>query len=341
MRRDWHSVSETAKEEALAWHVRLTADDVSDEDYAAFGEWAASDADNVAATEWVESIDERIKAAYSERMETPISSQWLAPSKEAVRVIPNWGYAALAASLALFFVFGALNVSGVFSPNHFEKYASTEGPLNVALEDGTNIVLAPGSQMNVNIGRRHRGIADFKGVGYFHVARDKARPFTISLDGSVITVVGTQFEVKSFLEKQTVSVVDGVVQVSEQTTTDKQEAPITLVAGKSVTINRTNSAKPVVSNVKVSDIAPWRKGALEFFNEPLPKVLDTLNELYGSETFVYKTNGDSSLIFNGVLQVTGPALVSRRLEELLPIKIDNVDGKFLVKEDDRSESGRN
>lgn len=338
--RDWRSLPAAAKDQALVWHSRLTGADVSDDDYAAFASWVAADADNAAAIEWVESIDQRVERAFSNRAVESLQARQ--PSRRSARIVSrlaSWRYSALAASLAAIFVFGTFAVVNLFAPAaRIEEFAGVDAPKNIVLEDGTDVMLAPGASMKAQIDGRHRRIRDFKGAGYFHVASDRKRPFTIAMDGKIVTVVGTQFEVRSFSKKQTVSVVEGTVRVSD--TKPNRDAPLKLTAGEMVTISRNGDRKQVVSNVNVNEIASWRDGALEFSNEPLSHVLDALNELYGSATFVDKTTVDPPLRFNGVLQVTDPAVVSKRLEELLPVKVENVNGRFWLTQTDQPASGR-
>lgn len=332
--RDWHALPEEVKNQAISWHVRLASGEVSDGDYTDFASWIAANADNAAAMEWVESIDERVIAAHAGKA----AADPLPPTTRIdgfnKRVFENWRFAAIAASFAAVFIISGLVLRGSFTPaGRVEAYAGVGAPLNFALEDGSEVTLAPGARMKVQLDRRHRQVTEFQGAGYFHIAKDAQRPFTVSFDGKTITVVGTQFEVKAFSQQDTVSVAEGVVKVS-----NKAAEQVTLTAGKSMMMSRADGVEPTVSDVDVSEIGAWRKGVLEFDNAPMSRVLDALNGLYGSETFIDRTDNTAPLTFNGVLQVTEPVLVAKRLEELLPIRAEKIDGRFIMRSDVETDS---
>jgi len=332
--RDWRSLPEMAREEAIAWHARLKDGDASGADYSAFGEWIVADADNAAAYEAVEMFDSSVDA-FARTKPASASTSKVAPGNAFSSLLsrPQMRYAALAASLLAVVALGLISATKFNSaPAFVEQFASSDTPRTIALGDGTSVVLAPGAEMSVRIDPKSRRITEFRGAGFFHVAPDAARPFTIAFGGKTVTVVGTQFEVCAFPDRQSVSVLEGVVRVGSG---KGNFAPVSLKAGDKAEMNGGVDETPRISSVAAEEIAPWRDGVLEFAGASLTSVAEALNDIYGGETFVTDAENVDKVTFNGVLQVAAPDVVARRLEELLPVEAENSEGKFHLHPDDR------
>lgn len=325
---DWHSLPESAKEAALEWHVCLTAPDAGDDVYAAFADWIAADADNAAAMACVEAFDDRLQFLRPAKVVTAASQGAATRELPKRRWLqdPHLKFAALAASLAVMVVAAVVWMSA-FTPFHPYQVivASADHLENAELSDGTNVTLAPGARMLVSFDRSERRVKEFDGVGYFHVAHDTSRPFRIAFGGGEITVVGTQFEVRSFGSERAVSVRDGVVSVSLPQDSDAKR----LTAGQSLSVSGPETAS-IIGEVDAEKVGEWRGGALEFSNAPMSAVVRTLNKLYGGHTFAIADPGVSEKEFSGVLQVSDANSVARRMNEIMAVRVVEDAGQFLV-----------
>lgn len=345
LHRDWRSIPEKVREEAIDWRVRLAAGDAGDEEYAAFGDWIASDEAHAAAYELVEFADGRMDAALASmplnrHAHAHASTPQRRPLKSTGGQTPRFSFnqmTTMAASLAAFVALSIFATSKIFPPhNQSAAYAAVEAPETVMLDDGTSIVLAPGASMTAVIDAKGRRVSDFKGAGFFHVASDAARPFTISFDGKTVTVVGTQFEIKAFSDSQSVSVIEGVVRVGEEGAAAAD--PMELTVGEKAEMQDAGRA-PIVSNIDTAEVAPWRDGILEFEGASLAVVVQSLNEIYGNETFLIDRAISDAVTFSGVLHVSSPQIVASRLEELLPVSADFSGGNIHLRSDERRVSG--
>lgn len=330
----WHNLPEAAKIAAIEWHVRLTSGTASDADYAAFGDWTASDPAHMAALSYVESHAGRLEELRHDKLSSldhlieinrPAVPAPAIPANENRWRWPS--YAALAATLMIGFIGVGIWLSPPFSRPEVARYASDNALERVTLSDGTIVTLAPGARMETSLAKRSRKVTAFEGVGYFHVADDKARPFTIAFGDQTITVVGTQFEVNNTESSRSVSVAEGVVAVAATVTGDEDAKH--LVAGKRLSI-AANAPEAVIDDIDPLTVSVWRDGMLEFDDAIVDDIITSLNALYGPETFATADSATSQLRFNGVLQLSDANSVARRLGEVLPIIVTQNDGHYVL-----------
>ncbi|KSB90455.1 hypothetical protein AS593_13325 [Caulobacter vibrioides] len=179
-------------------------------------------------------------------------------------------------------VVGAVVVFGGGLPPRGDLIEGARGvPRPIALADGSSIRLNGQSQVRVRLGQHERRLR-LKGEGFFEVAPDKSRPFSVEVDGVRVTAVGTRFNVD---QRQTaagtvveVEVFEGVVKVA-----GKGE-PVHVHAGELArvvggVVQRSALARPELE----TDVPPWAKGWLEFNEATLASVVDDLERATGVE----------------------------------------------------------
>lgn len=132
------------------------------------------------------------------------------------------------------------------------------------------------------------------GEGFFEVAHDSLRPFTVHANGLGITALGTSFNVKAFPneEETSVALLTGKVIIDD----DDSKRSVFLTPGQQakVSINQTGITKSAIENPEVLN---WRKGILHFKQNSLKEVTYALERWYGVEIDI---NGEGkSLTFNG------------------------------------------
>lgn len=190
-----------------------------------------------------------------------------------------WTLGALAgAGLAV--VAGSILVLGGGLAPRGELIEGTRGaPKPIALADGSSIRLNGQSQVRVQLGEHERRLR-LKGEGFFEVAPDKSRPFSVEVDGVRVTAVGTRFNVD---QHQTaagtvveVEVFEGVVRVAGK------GDPVHVRAGELARVSggivqRTVLARPELE----TDVPPWAKGWLEFNEATLASVVADLERTTG------------------------------------------------------------
>lgn len=154
-------------------------------------------------------------------------------------------------------------------------------PKPIALADGSAIRLNGQSQVRVELSQHERRL-HLKGEGFFEVAPDKSRPFSVEVDGVQVTAVGTRFNVD---QRQTpngavveVEVFEGVVRVTGK------GAPVNIRAGERATVSGGAVQRAALMRPELeTDVPPWAKGWLEFNEATLASVVDDLERATGVE----------------------------------------------------------
>jgi transmembrane sensor len=119
----------------------------------------------------------------------------------------------LAASLAASVLAGvALWFFAATSP---DVYTTSRGEQRAfKLDDGSIVYLNTQSRVEVQFSRKARNVRLLDGEAMFAVEHDAARPFRVISDDTVIRAIGTRFNVYRSNAGTTVSVVEGIVEIS-------------------------------------------------------------------------------------------------------------------------------
>lgn len=158
--------------------------------------------------------------------------------------------------------------------------ASATGAIDsLALSDGTRVVLGPGSSLahESGFGAASREVF-LTGDGYFDVAPDDSRPFTVLAGNARVVDLGTAFTVRSDAARGvTVSVTDGRVRLAAY---NAPELAIELSAGQSALLPDT-SRQPVREAIVPAEATEWTRGTLALRDAPLPEVAVALRRWFG------------------------------------------------------------
>ncbi len=152
---------------------------------------------------------------------------------------------------------------------------------SVLLADGTRVVLAPGSALDVGAGYGASSRAlSLDGEALFVVVHDAARPFTVHAGGAVVRDVGTQFTVRAGDgdgdgEVVRVSVASGEVELSARGAV----SPAPLRAGD---VGELRQGRIVVTRGAAdADDAAFAQGKLVWRDAPIDRVRADLRRWYG------------------------------------------------------------
>ncbi|WP_417624218.1 FecR family protein [Paremcibacter congregatus] len=155
-----------------------------------------------------------------------------------------------------------------------ERHVSAVGEVKtVELSDGTKVYLAGATTIITRFSGNERGAELVVGQAYFDVAPDKTRPFIVKAGNTLITVVGTEFDIQRSDDDVRVSVVEGRVEVAEES---ERAAPRHLTAGQQLFAWEEGGLGDVQSFRPETDIS-WKVGRLEYVNAPLSRVINEVN----------------------------------------------------------------
>lgn len=171
------------------------------------------------------------------------------------------------------------------------------GEFNVTLADGTKVWLNAGSKLTYPVAfvNRERRVA-LEGEGYFEVHRDEEKPFVVTVNGMEITVLGTSFNLKSFVQdgRTTATLVSGKVEVKTVSgsviLTPNQQAD--LLVGEN---------KLEVREVDAEAYRAWTKGMFVFRRERLEAILDDVARWYNTTVF-YEQSDVKDILFSGIVE---------------------------------------
>jgi len=118
-----------------------------------------------------------------------------------------------------------------------------------------------------------------KGEAFFHVAANTEKPFIIKTGSVSIKVVGTSFNVKQMKQRTEIIVETGVVRVTKNTHT------VRLLPHQKAIVFR-DKDKPVVEQTRDKLYNYYRTKAFVCDGTPLWRLVDALNEAYGSNIII-------------------------------------------------------
>lgn len=215
----------------------------------------------------------------------------------------------------------------------------------LTLEDGSTVLLNTNTQLEVGYTEGVRKLFLYGGEAHFEVAHDPSRPFEVrALDG-VIEAVGTAFSVRLNEFQVEVTVTEGKVRLTKQTThpqvqtnpsgepaefaNDAEAASYievtVLEPGDSVSYDEGQVAPVVTENKQqLASKLSWHKGMLTFAGEPLEKVVEEVSR-YTETSIVIADPAISRLRIGGQFRVDDISQLFAALETVFGIQVVYVD----------------
>ena len=167
-------------------------------------------------------------------------------------------------------------------------HAGIGKPDSVGLPDGSQVVLAPGSELGVpaTYGADRREVT-LVGQAWFRVRHDDGKPFVVRSSGTEVRDVGTVFTVRGDSATAVrVSVHEGAVLVRGDDQAPDQG--VLLHQGDEAVLGRAGVTTVARGTVSAED-ADWVSGRLHFRDVPLGEFAATLRRWYGVDVRVADT----------------------------------------------------
>lgn len=180
------------------------------------------------------------------------------------------------------------------------------GVIDILLSDGSHVWLNAGSTIRYPIAftGSERSV-EVTGEAYFEVTHNPSLPFKVVNGKTVITVLGTQFNVNAFRDKNDtrVTLLEGSVKVSNGTGEGLLKPHQQAVIKEEIRI---------LNNVDTEQVMAWKNGLFKFHDTNIMEIMKEVERWYDVEV-EYKGNF-SDLNFGGF--VSRQANVSALLERL-------------------------
>ena len=191
----------------------------------------------------------------------------------------------IAATLAILTILGAIYLLKGFSPtgNAKDEFYTITVPYGakskVTLPDSTKVWLNAGTTIRYShIAKDKIRRLQLMGKAYFEVAKMKGVPFIVETDRINIKVLGTKFNVVSYLEDVQISVtlLEGSIALR---TDNNDKSLIQLVPNKCATYHK-GTGELIITEVDAAVSNQWSQGVITFDAERLDQIANRLEREY-------------------------------------------------------------
>lgn len=185
----------------------------------------------------------------------------------------------------------------------------------VKLPDGSIVTLNTRSQIKVRLEKEQRSVELIRGEALFDVAHDEHRPFRVLAGAAMVQAIGTQFNVYRTDRVTTVSVVEGIVEVTSGRTGGTgptASAPERLTAGEQAQLSEQGEMVHHAS-AEMDRIVAWRERRLIFRSEPLASIAAEFNR-YNDTQLLIEGPTTSARRVTGVFDADKPGALVAFLE---------------------------
>lgn len=169
------------------------------------------------------------------------------------------------------------------------------GQYELILPDGSRVWLNAASSIKFPSsfsGSQNRKVT-LAGEAYFQIAKDKKHPFIVETGHQQVEVLGTQFNVNSYVEKEIkTTLLEGAVLVSSIMHHKILKSRVLAPGQQSVTLPDVIRVK----SVDVDEAIGWTKGTFVFTDRPLKEIMESLARWYNVE-IVYQDDEISKETF--------------------------------------------
>lgn len=188
------------------------------------------------------------------------------------------------------------------------EYASARGQVReIALPDGSRMTLDADSAATGSFAGRERMINLRRGRAFFAVAHDPARPFSVTAAERRVVATGTRFEVDLRQSGIIVTLTEGRVTVG----------PVALQPGQQF-VERGGAT--TIRTVDGEYAAAWRRGLLDFDDEPLSEAVAEVNR-YSRDQLVIRAPAVGALRISGQFRAGEAERFARTVAEVHQIRL--------------------
>jgi ferric-dicitrate binding protein FerR (iron transport regulator) len=161
----------------------------------------------------------------------------------------------------------------------------------VLLPDGTRVWLNAATSLKYpsSFSRTKERRVELSGEAYFEVAKDKAHPFIVSTKQQSIEVLGTHFNVNSYVDEEITktTLLEGSVKIN---------GDVLLKPGQEALLAKSGAL--TIFNVDTENAVAWKNGLFVFENETLKSAMNKIARWYNVEV-LYQGNNLELLTVGG------------------------------------------
>lgn len=305
-------------EQAVAWFVRLRADNVSREDRVSFGQWLEQSTEHRRV--FSEICEMWGDTTLLKSLSINAKIHGIAPKPKRKRHIISRVSLTLAACLIVVISFTD-RIQVLLKADYTSVIGESK---TIQLDDGSTAMLNTDSAVAINMEDGKRLLELLKGEVFLNVKPDANRPFFVHASHSTTRVLGTRFFVHHKNDSDEVKVLSGRVEVSNN---KAWKDPVILGDNEAVTVYDTFVGQPKKLNSTLS--TSWISGFLVYENETLETVIDSINR-YRSGVVFFKDDSLRKLRINGRLNIRESHDMLKVLQRTLNIKVTYLTDWFVI-----------
>lgn len=149
------------------------------------------------------------------------------------------------------------------------------GQYQLVLPDGTKVWINAGSSLEYSTQFGADRVVRLKGEGYFEIAQNSSKPFSIDANGHTIQVLGTSLNITAYNESEAnITLVDGSIKVLNKHTKEEK----LLQPGQQATITDQSIA---LSDADTEVLTAWKDNLFLFRDQALADIIPQLERWYG------------------------------------------------------------
>ena len=317
-------------DEAIEWFARQRSPRAGARNDVAFAHWMNSSPAARAAFAEVEGLWETL--AVAEQMPLPPVDAGPAEITPAKRpwwraFLPPLSPPAIAGAVAMLvlIVVGASLAPRFLAPSYQTAVGEQQ---SLHLADGSAVLLNTATQLSVKLTDRRRLVRLNQGEAFFDVVHDPARPFTVITPEGAVRDVGTKFSVRSENGVSTVTVLEGMVAISDQPDKNATSWRVRLTPDQQVSLSKAGGVGAVQA-VRAANALSWRDHKLVYDGAPLEEVIADLNRYLDGEIRI----GDPALAqvrVVAILEMQDRDAMIKAIESALSVKAARISKKVTL-----------
>ncbi len=236
------------------------------------------------------------------------------------KVIPLFSTALkIAASIVLVIatsLVGYVTYNNAFGSNVIVAQNNSNETLELKLKDGTIVWLNSGATLTYKKQfSEDKRETELNGEAFFDVTKDKSRPFFIKTNNTIVTVLGTSFNVKNDNTQTEIAVKTGMVNVESSKTNES----IIVKPGFSAIVNSDKLESYKTNN---HNYFSWKTGVFIFEATPLKQVIHDLKSFYKDKLPISENLKNNNCNLTAKFENTPISQVIETIELSCSIKIN-------------------
>lgn len=205
------------------------------------------------------------------------------------------------------------------------------GEWEVRLPDGSTVWLNAASSLKypLNISKAKQRLVELTGEAYFEVKKDKEHPFIVKTNKQQLEVLGTHFNINSYLDESVTrtTLFEGSVKIAEINDPNKFEllspGEQSILSSKGIT----------VKTVDVDEAIAWKNGYFMFNNERQESILRKIARWYNVQIEYIDPEAKDVMYYGTVSRFEKISKVLRKFEQTGEVRYDIKGNTLMVYKD--------